>query len=216
MSLWTTKAQPCWWRRIPPTERICWTNPALRRPSARARKVQTRASQVPKNIVRSILVQYYLVLLYCASPWLPLIQTLAKEVDSLRTDLFTHSRSKLPNLRMLNAKLSNSLEQTSQTFEQWQLGELIYEPLNDRLRFVMIDLPFLRNMYTQNGYKAGLELEDAFEVNSWKKRSLKALLVSITSQTRTCFTSNLTQTEIHHQRRCLKDTILDYRLWTQA
>lgn len=63
---------------------------------------------------------------------------------------------------MLNAKLSNSLEQTSQTFEQWQLGELIYEPLNDRLRFVMIDLPFLRNMYTQNGYKAGLELEDAF------------------------------------------------------
>ncbi|MEZ8084739.1 tetratricopeptide repeat protein [Vibrio sp. 1S139] len=91
-----------------------------------------------------------------------LIQTLAKEVDSLRTDLFTHSRSKLPNLRMLNAKLSNSLEQTSQTFEQWQLGELIHEPLNDRLRFVMIDLPFLRNMYTQNGYKAGLELEDAF------------------------------------------------------
>lgn len=91
-----------------------------------------------------------------------LIQTLAKEVDSLRTDLFTHSRSKLPNLRMLNAKLSNALEQTSHTFEQWQLGELIYEPLNDRLRFVMIDLPFLRNMYTQNGYKAGLELENAF------------------------------------------------------
>ncbi|MGF1743733.1 tetratricopeptide repeat protein [Vibrio minamisatsumaniensis] len=91
-----------------------------------------------------------------------LIQTLAKEVDSLQTDLFTHSRSKLPNLRMLNAKLSNSLEKTSQNFEQWQLGELIHEPLNDRLRFVMIDLPFLRNMYTQNGYKAGLELEDAF------------------------------------------------------
>ncbi|WP_299688337.1 tetratricopeptide repeat protein [uncultured Vibrio sp.] len=91
-----------------------------------------------------------------------LIQTLDKKVDSLSTDLFTHSRSKLPNLRMLNAKLSNSLEQTSQTFEQWQLGELIHEPLNDRLRFVMIDLPFLRNMYTQNGYKAGLELESAF------------------------------------------------------
>ncbi|WP_135444158.1 tetratricopeptide repeat protein [Vibrio tasmaniensis] len=91
-----------------------------------------------------------------------IIQTLVTEMDSLRTDLFTHSRSKLPNLRMLNAKLSNSLEQTSQNFEQWQLGELIHEPLNDRLRFVMIDLPFLRNMYTQNGYKAGLELEDAF------------------------------------------------------
>lgn len=91
-----------------------------------------------------------------------IIQTLVTEMDSLRTDLFTHSRSKLPNLRMLNAKLSNSLEQTSQNFEQWQLGELIHEPLNDRLRFVMIDLPFLRNMYTQNGYKAGLELEVAF------------------------------------------------------
>lgn len=91
-----------------------------------------------------------------------IIQSQARENDRLSTDLFTHSRSKLPNLRMLNAKLSNSLEQTSQTFEQWQLGELIHEPLNDRLRFVMIDLPFLRNMYTQNGYKAGLELEDAF------------------------------------------------------
>ncbi|UTT84087.1 tetratricopeptide repeat protein [Vibrio pelagius] len=90
------------------------------------------------------------------------IQSQARENERLSTDLFTHSRSKLPNLRMLNAKLSNSLEQTSQTFEQWQLGELIHEPLNDRLRFVMIDLPFLRNMYTQNGYKAGLELEDAF------------------------------------------------------
>ncbi|GMM88217.1 tetratricopeptide repeat protein [Vibrio fortis] len=91
-----------------------------------------------------------------------IIQSQVRENDRLSTDLFTHSRSKLPNLRMLNAKLSNSLEQTSQTFEQWQLGELIHEPLNDRLRFVMIDLPFLRNMYTQNGYKAGLELEDAF------------------------------------------------------
>jgi tetratricopeptide (TPR) repeat protein len=91
-----------------------------------------------------------------------LIQTLTKKVDSLRTELFTHSRSKLPNLRMLNAKLSNSLEQTNQTFEQWQLGDLIHEPLSDRLRFVMIDLPFLLNTYTQNGYKAGLELERAF------------------------------------------------------
>ncbi|MDN3614954.1 MAG: tetratricopeptide repeat protein [Vibrio gallaecicus] len=91
-----------------------------------------------------------------------IIQNQAREIDSLREDLFTHSRSKMSNLRMLNAKLSNSLLQTSQTFEQWQLGELIHEPLNDRLRFVMIDLPFLRNMYTQNGYKAGLELEEAF------------------------------------------------------
>ncbi|WJT06309.1 tetratricopeptide repeat protein [Vibrio harveyi] len=84
------------------------------------------------------------------------------EIEKLRNDLFTHSRSRLRNLRMLNVKLSRSLKKSSDTFEQWQMGELIHEPLNDRLRFVMIDLPFLRSMYVQHGYKAGLELERAF------------------------------------------------------
>ncbi|MBW3694314.1 tetratricopeptide repeat protein [Vibrio sp. T187] len=93
-----------------------------------------------------------------------IIQSQAKKIDGLSKDLYTHSRSKLRNLRMLNAKLSTSLQRTNETFEQWQMGELIHEPLNDRLRFVMIDLPFLRNMYIQNGYKAGLELEEAFGV----------------------------------------------------
>ncbi|MGP8306469.1 tetratricopeptide repeat protein [Vibrio sp. YIC-376] len=91
-----------------------------------------------------------------------IIQRQANQIDKLRNDLFTHSRSRLNNLRMLNVKLSRSLKKSSDTFEQWQLGELIHEPLNDRLRFVMIDLPFLRSMYVQNGYKAGLELERAF------------------------------------------------------
>ena len=63
---------------------------------------------------------------------------------------------------MLNANLPSSLQRTQRNFEQWQVGELINEPLSDRLRFVMIDVPFLRNMYLQNGYKAGLELERAF------------------------------------------------------
>ena len=40
--------------------------------------------------------------------------------------------------------------------------ELIQQPLNDRLRFALIDIPFMRNMYLQNGYTAGLELERAF------------------------------------------------------
>ncbi|MCG9610433.1 tetratricopeptide repeat protein [Vibrio harveyi] len=84
------------------------------------------------------------------------------KIEKLRNDLFTHSRSRLRNLRMLNVKLSRSLKKSSDTFEQWQMGELIHEPLNDRLRFVMIDLPFLRSMYVQHGYKAGLELERAF------------------------------------------------------
>lgn len=91
-----------------------------------------------------------------------IIQRQSGQIDKLRNDLFTHSRSRLNNLRMLNVKLSRSLKKSSDTFEQWQLGELIHEPLNDRLRFVMIDLPFLRSMYVQNGYKAGLELERAF------------------------------------------------------
>ncbi|MGR5455216.1 tetratricopeptide repeat protein [Vibrio alfacsensis] len=91
-----------------------------------------------------------------------IIQRQASEIDKLRSDLFTHSRSRLNNLRMLNVKLSGSLKKSSDTFEQWQMGELIHEPLNDRLRFVMIDLPFLRSMYVQHGYKAGLELERAF------------------------------------------------------
>lgn len=84
------------------------------------------------------------------------------ELLQLNDSLFTHARSGLPNLRLLNANLPNSLQRTQSYFEQWQVGELINEPLSDRLRFVMIDVPFLRNMYLQNGYKAGLELERAF------------------------------------------------------
>ncbi|WP_104028674.1 tetratricopeptide repeat protein [Vibrio jasicida] len=91
-----------------------------------------------------------------------IMQRQTSQIDKLRNDLFTHSRSRLHNLRMLNVKLSRSLKKSSDTFEQWQMGELIHEPLNDRLRFVMIDLPFLRSMYVQHGYKAGLELERAF------------------------------------------------------
>lgn len=91
-----------------------------------------------------------------------IIQSQNKQLKKLTKQLYTHSRSKLRNLRMLNAKLSSSLQKTSDTFEQWQMGELIHEPLNDRLRFVMVDLPFLRSMYIQHGYKAGLELEETF------------------------------------------------------
>lgn len=91
-----------------------------------------------------------------------IIQTQQEEIDELNTRLFTHSRSQLPNLRMLNAKLLSSLQRSSNNYEQWLIGELIHEPLNDRLRFAMIDIPFLRNMYLQHGYSAGVELEHAF------------------------------------------------------
>ncbi|PNH81041.1 hypothetical protein C1N27_08540 [Vibrio diazotrophicus] len=90
------------------------------------------------------------------------IQTQNEEIEELNNNLFTHSRSRLRNLRMLNAKLPKSLQRSSQNYELWHVGELIHEPLNDRLRFAMIDVPFLRNMYLQHGYTAGLELERAF------------------------------------------------------
>lgn len=85
-----------------------------------------------------------------------------EELDLLNELIYTHSRSGLKNLRMLNAKLPASLEESSHKFEKWHVGELIHEPLNDRLRFVMIDVPFLRNMYLQHGYAEGLKLEKAF------------------------------------------------------
>ncbi|MEL7291051.1 MAG: tetratricopeptide repeat protein [Pseudomonadota bacterium] len=85
-----------------------------------------------------------------------------EELDALNEDLYTHSRSGLKNLRMLNARLPASLEESNHKFEKWHVGELIHEPLNDRLRFVMIDVPFLRNMYLQHGYQEGLKLERAF------------------------------------------------------
>ncbi|MDA0149302.1 tetratricopeptide repeat protein [Vibrio sp. LaRot3] len=85
-----------------------------------------------------------------------------EEIDNLNQNLFTHSRSGLRNLRMLNAKLPASLEATNGQFEKWHVGELIHEPLNDRLRFVMIDVPFLRNLHMQHGYSEGLKLEKEF------------------------------------------------------
>ncbi len=40
----------------------------------------------------------------------------------LRTEFYTHPRSGLRNLRMLTARLPNSLQQSSANFEQWHLG----------------------------------------------------------------------------------------------
>lgn len=84
------------------------------------------------------------------------------ELQTLNKALFTHSRSELRNLRMLSARLPQALHASSHTFERWRVGDLIQEPLNDRLKFVMIDLPFLRNIYLHHGYSEGLKLEQAF------------------------------------------------------
>jgi len=84
------------------------------------------------------------------------------QLKKLYQDHYTHPRSGLRNLRLLIKRLPSSLEQSSAHFEQWQTGELINEPLHDKLRFAMIDLPFLRTVYLRKGYNAGLELEGEF------------------------------------------------------
>ncbi len=91
-----------------------------------------------------------------------LLQKLQDDQQILTKDLYTHPRSGLQNLKLLNAKLPASLQQSSANFEQWRLGELINEPLLDRLHFVMFEIPLLRNVYLQKGYEAGLALEKAF------------------------------------------------------
>ncbi|MDV5171724.1 GGDEF domain-containing protein [Photobacterium rosenbergii] len=80
----------------------------------------------------------------------------------LRNDFYTHPRSGLRNLRMLTAKLPNSLQQSSANFEQWHLGEIINEPLSDRLRFALFEVPFLKHIYLKHGYQQGLDLERQF------------------------------------------------------
>ena len=90
----------------------------------------------------------------------------AKQLQSrllrLRNDFYTHPRSGLRNLRMLTAKLPSSLQQSSANFEQWHLGEIINEPLSDRLRFALFEVPFLKHIYLKHGYQQGLELERQF------------------------------------------------------
>ncbi|UTV28257.1 GGDEF domain-containing protein [Photobacterium atrarenae] len=80
----------------------------------------------------------------------------------LRTEFYTHPRSGLRNLRMLTIRLPNSLQQSSANFEQWHLGEIINEPLSDRLRFALFEVPSLKQIYLEHGYQKGLELERQF------------------------------------------------------
>lgn len=82
-----------------------------------------------------------------------------KELRKQTQQLYTHPRTGLQNLRMLNAKLPHSLQHSSAVLEQWRLGELIDEPLTDRLHFVLFDLPMLPQYYLAHGYREGLALE---------------------------------------------------------
>lgn len=87
---------------------------------------------------------------------------LKQQLTKLTTDYYTHPRSGLRNLRMLNARLANSLQKSSANFEQWHLGEIINEPLSDRLRFALFEVSFLKNIYLEKGYQQGLAAEKEF------------------------------------------------------
>lgn len=87
---------------------------------------------------------------------------LKHQLTELTADYYTHPRSGLRNLRMLNARLANSLQQSSANFEQWHLGEIINEPLSDRLRFALFEVSFLKRIYLEKGYQQGLVAEKEF------------------------------------------------------
>ncbi|KDM90185.1 GGDEF domain-containing protein [Photobacterium galatheae] len=122
---------------------------------------QEKALYQQKNITTVLLIGLLLSLLLLwyrnrsARQW-------RHRLKLLRDEFYTHPRSGLRNLRMLNARLSNSLQQSSAHFEQWHLGEIINEPLSDRLRFALFEVPLLKHVYLQHGYQQGLALEREF------------------------------------------------------
>lgn len=83
-------------------------------------------------------------------------------IGELNKELYTHSRSGLKNMRMLSRKLPDSLAKSGNNYDQWRFGQLIAEPLNDRLKFALLDVPLLGRIYLDHGYKAGRIYEKAF------------------------------------------------------
>lgn len=63
---------------------------------------------------------------------------------------------------MLSRKLPTSLNKSVTNYEQWRFGQLIDEPLNDRLKFALINVPMIFDIYAKHGYKAGRSTEKAF------------------------------------------------------
>ncbi|GAD78360.1 tetratricopeptide repeat protein [Vibrio ezurae] len=85
-----------------------------------------------------------------------------KLIRELNKELYTHPRSGLKNLRMLTRKLPDSLNRSTRSYDQWRFGQLINEPLNDRLKFSLIDIPMLSDIYITHGYKVGRIEEKSF------------------------------------------------------
>ncbi|WP_413113752.1 GGDEF domain-containing protein [Thaumasiovibrio sp. DFM-14] len=114
-----------------------------------------------EKVIYSLLAIITVILLYARNRAAKYGKAM-EQMTSLQEKLYEHPRSGLRNLRMLNARLSDSLRKTSAHFEQWHLGELINEPLSDRLRFALFDVPQIRQIYIESGYEQGLQLEKSF------------------------------------------------------
>lgn len=126
--------------------------------------IKKKQTESVKSLIEQKKVNVILLALLCVLLLILLLRhraahQSAKQLASLRTDLYTHPRSGLRNLRMLNDKLSTSLAKSSAHFEQWYLGEMIHEPLSDKLSFAMFEVPFLKTIYLQLGHQQGLKLE---------------------------------------------------------
>ncbi len=83
-----------------------------------------------------------------------------KQLQVMHEDIYTHPRSKLRNLLMLNERLAVTLTEKCADFDKWYLGEMIHQPYTDKLRFAMFEVPFLQTVYLKYGYKQGLKLEE--------------------------------------------------------
>lgn len=87
---------------------------------------------------------------------------LQQQIRELKQQLYSHPNSGLKNLRMLKMRLPNSLKQSSEQFEQNLLHDLIPDPLRDRLRFALIEIPQIKHWYRDLGYQRAIELEQNF------------------------------------------------------
>ncbi|WP_261815785.1 tetratricopeptide repeat protein [Vibrio gallicus] len=96
------------------------------------------------------------------------VRNRTRVINELNQELYTHPRSGLRNMRLLIRNLPDSLERTGRNYEQWRFGQLIDEPLNDRLKFALIDVPMLEEVYLKYGYKEGriAELEFGQHIQS--------------------------------------------------
>lgn len=90
-------------------------------------------------------------------------------INELNQELYTHPRSGLRNMRLLIRNLPDSLEKTGRNYEQWRFGQLIDEPLNDRLKFALVDVPMIEEIYLKYGYKEGRIAERTFGRNIQSK-----------------------------------------------